>query len=56
MISEGLIQEHRDSFDLWAWSRQALGPSGVVLGWTPFLQGRVRSQAMAGLRKYQRHG
>jgi hypothetical protein len=56
VISDGLIQEHRDSFDLWAWSRQALGPSGVALGWTPFLQGKVRSQAMAGLRKFQQHG
>jgi len=56
VISEGLIQEHRDTFDLWAWSRQALGPSGVLLGWTPFLQGKVRSRAMAGLRTYQQHG
>lgn len=24
--------EHRDRFDLWRWSRQALGPVGVVLG------------------------
>ncbi len=56
VISDGLIREHRDSFDLWAWSRQALGPSGVLLGWTPFLQGKVRGQAMAGLRRYQQHG
>ena len=56
VISDGLIKEHRDSFDLWAWSRQALGPSGSVLGWTPFLQGKVRSQAMAGLRKFQQDG
>jgi ketosteroid isomerase-like protein len=56
VIADGLIEEHRDSFDLWAWSRQALGPSGVALGWTPFLQGKVRGQAMAGLRKYQQHG
>ena len=56
VISDWLIQQHRDSFDLWAWSRQALGPSGSVLGWTPFLQGKVRSQAMAGLRKFQQGG
>jgi ketosteroid isomerase-like protein len=56
VIPDGLILEHRDSFDLWAWSRQALGPSGVALGWTPFLQGKVRGQAMAGLRKFQQHG
>ena len=56
VMSEGLIQEHRDTFDLWAWSRQALGPTGVLLGWTPLLQGRVRGRAMAGLRRYQQHG
>jgi ketosteroid isomerase-like protein len=56
VISDGRIQEHRDSFDLWAWSRQALGASGLVLGWTPFLQGKVRRQAMAGLRKFQQSG
>jgi hypothetical protein len=56
VMSEGLILEHRDTFDLWAWSRQALGPTGVLLGWTPLLQGRVRGQAMAGLRRYQQHG
>ena len=56
VMSEGLIQEHRDTFDLWAWSRQALGPTGVLLGWTPLLQGKVRGQAMAGLRRYQQHG
>lgn len=56
VISDGLIREHRDTFDLWAWSRQALGPSGALLGWTPFLQSKVRGQAMAGLRRYQQHG
>ena len=56
VMSEGLIQEHRDTFDLWAWSRQALGPPGALLGWTPLLQGKVRGQAMAGLRRYQQHG
>ena len=56
VIADGLILQHRDSFDLWAWSRQALGPSGVALGWTPFLHGKVRGQAMAGLRKFQQNG
>ena len=35
-------------FDLWAWSRQALGPLGVVLGWSPPVQGKIRAQARAG--------
>ena len=49
---DGLIAVHRDVFDFWAWSRQALGLPGVVLGWTPLLQGKVRAQAQAGLRKF----
>jgi hypothetical protein len=29
--------------------RQALGPAGMVLGWTPLLRGKVRREARAGL-------
>jgi hypothetical protein len=52
VCADGLIQEHHDRFDLWAWSRQALGPAGTALGWTPMMQRRIRDQAMAGLRRY----
>ena len=48
----GLITRHRDSFSFWNWSRQALGWPGVLLGWTPFLQSKVRQQAAATLRRY----
>jgi hypothetical protein len=49
---DGLIATHRDHFNFWNWSRQALGTPGLLLGWTPLLQARVRSQARANLRKY----
>ena len=49
---DGLIQRHRDSFNFWAWSRQALGAPGLLLGWTPFLRRKVRTQAAAHLQKY----
>lgn len=49
---QGLIQTHRDRFDFWAWSRQALGAPGLLLGWTPFLRGKVRAQAGANLAKF----
>lgn len=52
-FEDGLITEHEDEFSFWRWSRQALGPPGVVLGWTPFLRSKVRSQALAGLRAYR---
>lgn len=49
---DGLIATHRDRFDFWRWSRQALGAPGLLLGWTPFLKSKVRSQARANLQKY----
>ncbi len=49
---QGLIHRHRDHFDFWAWSRQALGVPGVLLGWTPWLRRKIRAQAAANLQKY----
>jgi hypothetical protein len=49
---DGLIAEHRDEFDFWKWSRQALGTMGLVLGWTPILRNAVRRRAMTDLRAY----
>jgi ketosteroid isomerase-like protein len=49
---DGLIAEHRDSFSFYAWSRQALGPAGLALGWTPMLRSKVRREARAGLEEF----
>lgn len=48
-FQNGLISEHRDSFSFYAWARQALGPVGLALGWTPIVQGKVRREGRAGL-------
>ena len=45
----GRIVTHTDRFDLWRWSRQALGLPGLLLGWSPWLQGAVRRRAGAAL-------
>jgi SnoaL-like domain len=50
--ANGLIVKHRDRFDFWAWSRQALGAPGVLLGWTPFLRNKVRAQAAGNLQRF----
>ncbi len=50
--AQGLITRHRDRFDFWAWSRQALGPPGLLLGWSPWLRQRVRTQAAQNLAKF----
>ena len=50
---DGLIVEHTDRFDFYKWTRMALGPVGVLLGWTPIVQGKVRAQAKDGLSKFR---
>jgi ketosteroid isomerase-like protein len=49
---DGLIGEHDDSFSLWRWSRQALGPIGLVLGWSPIVRSKVNGQARENLRAF----
>ncbi|SDH23806.1 nuclear transport factor 2 family protein [Paraburkholderia phenazinium] len=53
VFCDGRIAEHRDSFDLWRWSRQALGFKGALLGWTPAAQRAIRAQARRGLDAYR---
>jgi ketosteroid isomerase-like protein len=52
----GLIVQHRDRFDFWRWSRQALGLPGWLLGWSPPMRRLVRSKAAANLRRYMARG
>lgn len=52
-LQDGLIIEHTDQFDLYAWTRMALGWKGWVLGWTNFMQGKIRSQAHRSLAQFQ---
>ena len=49
----GLITRHTDRFDFWKWTRMALGPVGLALGWTPIVQGKVRSEAAEGLAQFR---
>lgn len=51
-FADGLIVRHEDQFDLWRWTRMALGPTGVLAGWTPMVQKKVRETAVAGLNKF----
>jgi limonene-1,2-epoxide hydrolase len=46
------IIKHTDSFDFWKWSRMALGPAGLLLGWTPLLRKKVQKQAGERLVKF----
>lgn len=49
---DGLIIRHEDSFDLWKWSRMALGTTGTALGWTPLVRRKIRAEAKKGLDAY----
>ena len=51
-FEDGLIVEHRDQFSFHRWARQALGPVGLALGWTPLLRAAVRRKAAARLAKF----
>jgi hypothetical protein len=51
--SDGLIVEQLDEFDFWRWARQALGPVGLLAGWTPVLQHSVRDKARARLAAFR---
>jgi len=46
---DGRIATHRDTFDLWRWSRMALGFKGTLLGWTPFVRDAIKTQGRRGL-------
>lgn len=50
-LKDGLILVQQDKFDFWRWSRQALGITGLLLGWSPMVRNKVRAAAAAGLRK-----
>jgi ketosteroid isomerase-like protein len=51
-FKDGLIYRHTDSFDFWRWSRMALGTIGLLLGWSGFLQNKVKATAMGSLKKF----
>jgi ketosteroid isomerase-like protein len=51
-FKDGKIFRHNDTFDLWKWSKQALGMSGLLLGWSSFLQNKIRQNAKESLREY----
>ncbi|EAQ63302.1 hypothetical protein MED121_00110 [Marinomonas sp. MED121] len=51
-FKDGKIINHKDSFDFWRWSRQALGMSGLLLGWSAVFKNKVKSTAKMRLDKF----
>ena len=51
-FQDGKIIRHADHFDLWRWSRMALGTSGILLGWSPLVKNKIRGIASGNLQKF----
>jgi uncharacterized protein len=51
-FADGRIADHVDDFSFFAWSRQALGPLGLLLGWTPLLRPMISRRARGELEKF----
>ncbi|MBX3220805.1 MAG: nuclear transport factor 2 family protein [Labilithrix sp.] len=49
VFADGRIAEHVDSFDLRRWSGMALGVTGKLFGWAPFLQNAIRKNGAKAL-------
>lgn len=52
-IKEGLIVDHRDSFNLFTWSCQAMGLQGYLLGWTPLFKRKLQERTNEMLTKFE---
>lgn len=52
-FADGLIARHTDSFDFAAWSAQAFGPVGSVLGRTPVLPFVLKRMANRQLDQFR---
>lgn len=51
-IQNGKILQHTDHFDLWKWSRQALGIKGYLLGWTKTMKLKIQQTSSKMLSSY----
>ena len=52
-FKDGKIIKHIDSFNLYNWSKQALGFKGYLLGWTSFFRKKLNAQTNHLLQKFE---
>ena len=41
-FEDGKIIEHIDTFDLWLWTKQAMGTVGYLMGWSSFMKNKIQ--------------
>jgi len=51
-FKDGKIIEHIDTFNVWLWSKQALGTIGFLLGWTPFMKHKIQKTTKKQLEDF----
>jgi ketosteroid isomerase-like protein len=51
-FKDGKIIKHEDKFDLWRWTRMALGVKGLLFGWLPSVQAKIRREANRSLEVF----
>jgi len=51
-IENGVITEHSDAFDIYGWSRQALGWKGWLFGWTAWFQKKLQQKTRIALKNF----
>ena len=51
---DGKIIKHTDYFDLWKWTRQALGFKGYLLGWSSFMKNKIHTMTNKLLENYKK--
>lgn len=50
----GKIIKHHDDFNVYSWSKQAIGPMGYLIGWTGFFRKKLQKQTHSLLAKFQK--
>lgn len=51
-FENGKIVSHTDDFDFYTWAKQALGTTGILLGWTAFMKNKVQKTAIESLNTF----
>lgn len=54
IIENGKIVKHTDRFSFYQWAKQALGFTGLLLGWTSFLKNKISNTAKKNLETFMR--
>lgn len=54
-FKDGKIIKHTDHFNLHTWAKQAMGTTGLLLGWTSFFKGKLQKRTNGLLDKFEKN-